>query len=234
MGIKQQSSKGFSLTEVLVAILLGSIALTAMMQFFLAQANQYYWISGSNSLNADLRVLAKQLEKDVRNSLEFYVCPNLSYALNFTTSGALYPRGGNCLLLVQERGMVQGGKGILYNIETTRSNQGTKFAAYPLKRALVTFNSSNKINETEAALRWLTVGYVKHNPVTGKSDGFYTEGSSTNVAFYMPERKQLPGCRAGLYIGTTLSRKGMLKQLAETRCNFCVYSRNPRFNPNTP
>ncbi|MDR1665732.1 MAG: prepilin-type N-terminal cleavage/methylation domain-containing protein [Puniceicoccales bacterium] len=63
--------KGFSLTEVLVALLLGGVAIAGMTRFFIAQFHQYYLITNNNGLNYDLRTMAKYLERDIRSSIEF-------------------------------------------------------------------------------------------------------------------------------------------------------------------
>ena len=219
------NKRGFSLLEVLIAIFLASIAMTAITQFFITQVNQYSWIAGSNALNQDLRTLSKYLEKDVRNAIKFHVFDTFNDAKNFVDGTTLtYPRYGNCVLFVQEVGMTTGGRGVVYLIENTLTNAGTSFQSYKLMRALVTFNSSKKVVEAYADLKFLTVAYIKPN--SSEPVGLF---GSPNKVFYQPARVLLPSYRVGLFIGTTLVKKGLHKQVSETKCNFCMYSRNPRF-----
>ena len=248
---KRQS--GFTLVEVLMASFLACITLTCIIQFFLTQLNQYRYISSSNKLNESLRIFSKFLEKDVHNSLSFYVLNNLEEALAFTepSSKITTPATGNCVLFVQERGMVEGGRGVIYHVgeEITLNGQ----ACYPLYRALVTFSKEKKVNEVifpandkEIPLINLTLGYLPKLE-TENWPQFFSGTNSKNETitgiFYTNTRKRagdslhdssaqtpyVAGCRRGLFIGTRLIQPGFRGVHAETLCNFCFFSRNPRF-----
>ncbi len=263
--MKKRQSGGFTLVEVLMASFLACITLTCIIQFFLTQLNQYRYISSSNKINESLRIFSKFLEKDVHNALRFYVFDNLDNALEFTEgSSVTVPTVGNCVLFVQERGMVEGGRGVIYHVgeETTLNGQ----TCYPLHRALVTFSEAKKINEVvssandkEIPLINLTVGYL---PTLNSESGNDTNGNDTTTndwpqffsgtnsenkpitgIFYTNARKRagyplydstaetpyVAGCRRGLFVGTRLIQPGFRGVHAETLCNFCFFSRNPRF-----
>lgn len=245
---KRQS--GFTLVEVLMASFLACITLTCIIQFFLTQLNQYRYISSSNKINESLRIFSKFLEKDVHNALSFYVFEDLTNALEFTepSSKITTPTTGNCVLFIQERGMVEGGRGVIYHVgEKTKLNGQD---CYPLYRALVTFSTQKKIIETTDTLINLTVGYLpkpksENNEPTdaGVNDWpqFFTQDETTGI-FYTNARKRagyplydstaktpyVAGCRRGLFVGTRLIQPGFQGVHAETLCNFCFFSRNPR------
>ncbi|MDR1254688.1 MAG: prepilin-type N-terminal cleavage/methylation domain-containing protein [Puniceicoccales bacterium] len=232
----KNKSRGFTLVEIMLAGVMAGVFLTFCTQFFLTQLNQYYLISGNSKLSEQLRTFSKYIEKDVHNSLEFYVFADLSSALNFTYAGTTFPKVGNCLLLIQERGMIDGGKGVIYYVGS-ECNSGTKVAYYPLYRALVTFSAAKKINEAASVLNQLVVGHLKKS-ATNSHVQLYSISSSGGI-FYETERRKfggsvdyyphITGCRHGLYVGTTLMQPGLKLKVTETPCNFCFYSRNPRF-----
>lgn len=264
---KRQS--GFTLVEVLMASFLACITLTCIIQFFLTQLNQYRYISSSNKLNESLRIFSKFLEKDVHNSLSFYVFNNLDEIMPEKGGITLptVPSIGNCVLFVQERGIVNGGRGVVYHVGEETTLNGQK--CYPLYRALVTFSSNTTtdkvINETEATLINLTVGYLPEitktittttttntattPPTTTTTTEdittwpqFFSGTNSKNETitgiFYTNARKRagsttnypyVAGCRRGLFVGTRLIQPGFRGVHAETLCNFCFFSRNPRF-----
>jgi len=255
---KRQS--GFTLVEVLMASFLACITLTCIIQFFLTQLNQYRYISSSNKLNESLRIFSKFLEKDVHNALSFYVFEDLTKALEFTEGSPItVPTVGNCILFVQERGMVEGGRGVIYHVGEKLTLNGQN--CYPLYRALVTFSKEKKVNEVvspandkEIPLINLTVGYLpKLNDETAESGNdtitnewpqFFSGTNSETGIFYTNARKRHPdpdnsnstaktpyvaGCRRGLFVGTRLIQPGFHGVHAETLCNFCFFSRNPRF-----
>lgn len=251
----KKRQNGFTLVEVLMASFLACITLTCIIQFFLTQLNQYRYISSSNKINESLRIFSKFLEKDVHNALSFYVFDNLDSVFKFTEDSSITaPTIGNCILFVQERGMVKGGRGIIYHVgeETTLNGQ----SCYPLCRALVTFSADKKINETADNLINLTVGYLpklksENNKPTESSVNtwpqFFSGTNSKNKPitgiFYTNARKRVgyslynsaaqtpyaAGCRRGLFVGTRLIQPGFRGVHAETLCNFCFFSRNPRF-----
>ena len=270
--VKKRQS-GFTLVEVLMASFLACITLTCIVQFFLTQLNQYRYISSSNKINESLRIFSKFLEKDVHNALKFYVFDNLDKALAFTEGNSItIPTVGNCVLFVQERGMVEGGRGVIYHVgeETTLNGQN----CYPLYRALVTFSANKKINEVDPnktqtttsenssiPLINLTLGYLPKgnaendasedntsgNDTTNDWPQFFSGTNSENKPitgiFYTNARKRagsplynstaetpyVAGCRRGLFVGTRLIQPGFRGVHAETLCNFCFFSRNPRF-----
>ena len=256
---KRQS--GFTLVEVLMASFLACITLTCIIQFFLTQLNQYRYISSSNKINESLRIFSKFLEKDVHNALSFYVFNNLEGIIspengNFTLPTA--PCIGNCILFVQERGMVEGGRGVIYHVGEAISLNGQD--CYPLYRALVTFSSNvgtgKPINETKDTLTNLTVGYLpklttetaesgegtNNNTTSNDWPQFFSQDETTGI-FYTNARKRagyplydssaqtpyVAGCRRGLFVGTRLIQPGFQGVHAETLCNFCFFSRNPKF-----
>ena len=244
---KRQS--GFTLVEVLMASILACITLTCIIQFFLTQLHQYRLINSNNKLNENLRILSKFLEKDVHNSLSFYVFNNLEEIIspengNFTLPTA--PCIGNCVLFVQERGMVEGGRGVIYHIGEKITLNGQD--CYPLYRALVTFSKEKKIIESADTLANLTVGYLpKLNSETAESGNetitnewpqFFSGTNSETGIFYTNNRRYakdsdynpyVAGCRRGLFVKTRLIQPGFNDINAETLCNFCFFSRNPRF-----
>ncbi|MDR2769431.1 MAG: hypothetical protein LBB19_02645 [Puniceicoccales bacterium] len=234
----KNKSSGFTLVEIMLAGVMAGIFLTFCTQFFLTQLNQYYLISGNSKLSEQLRTLSKYMEKDVHNSLEFHLFPDLSTALSFTYASTTFPKVGNCLLLIQERGMVEGGRGVIYYVGS-ECNGGTKLAYYPLYRALITFSAAKKINETESVLNQLVVGHLKKSATNSHVQLYSTTSPAVSGIFYATERRKfstgaeyhphIVGCRHGLYIGTTLMQPGLKLKVAETPCNFCFYSRNPRF-----
>jgi len=261
MNYVKKRQSGFTLVEVLMASFLASITLTCIIQFFLTQLNQYRYISSSNKLNESLRIFSKFLEKDVHNSLSFYVFNNLKEALDFKepSSKITTPSVGNCVLFVQERGMVEGGRGIIYHVGEATTLNGQD--CYPLYRALVTFSANKKINEVispvndqEIPLINLTLGYLpKLNTETTESGEdtnistddwpqFFSQAEITGI-FYTNARKRagyplydsaaktpyVASCRRGLFVGTRLIQPGFRGVHAETLCNFCFFSRNPRF-----
>lgn len=233
-------NKAFTLVEILMASTLTGVALLFMLQFFLTHMNQYYWIVGSNQLCEDLRTFAKFLEKDVHNSLEFYVFENLNGAMDFsrkitTTNKSpliTLPTVGNCALLVQEKGMVSGGKGIVYYIGTATSERGTNYL--PLYRARVEFNNDGKISTTTEDLAPFLVAKLKVTD-DGKIYKAYTLSDKKGI-FYMHDRRgsyhqhHFAGVRHGFYVNSVIVEPGMHFKVAETPCNFCFYSRNPRFS----
>lgn len=216
---------------------MAGVFLTFCTQFFLTQLNQYYLISGNNKLSEQLRTLSKYMEKDVHNSLEFYVFPDLTSALSFTYASTTFPQVGNCLLLIQEQGMIAGGRGVIYYVGS-ECNSGTKLAYYPLYRALVTFSAQKKIVETASVLNQLVVGHLK-KATSSHVQLYSTTSPDASGIFYSTERRRfygsadyyphIAGCRHGLYVGTTLMQPGLKLKVTETPCNFCFYSRNPRF-----
>ncbi len=245
---------GFTLVEVLMASILACITLACIMQFFLTQLNQYRLISSSNKLNENLRIFSKFLEKDVHNSLRFYVFKNLDDALVFqeNTMTVNVPTVGNCVLLVQERGMVSDGRGVIYHIGEEMSLYGQ--SCYPLYRTLVTFTSNNKVKENKTSLINLTVGFL-YKPTNlneeqksisaGWTQFFETKVGNETIKgiFYTNSRKRMGsalhssnskipyvlGCRRGLFIGTRLVQPGIQGISSQTICNFCFFSRNPSF-----
>lgn len=243
---------GFTLVEVLMASILSCVALACIVQFFLTQLNQYRLISSSNKLNENLRIFSKFFEKDVHNSLRFYVFKNLEEALNFQENATTVnvPTVGNCVLLVQERGMVSGGRGIIYHIGEEADLYGQNY--YPLYRALVTFASNKMIQENKEDLINLTVGFL-YKPADEEqeivSDGWTqlfemkVDNETIKGIFYTNSRKRMGsalhnsnseipyvlGCRRGLFIGTRLMQPGIRGISSQTICNFCFFSRNPRF-----
>jgi hypothetical protein len=203
-----------------------------------------------NKINESLRIFSKFLEKDVHNALSFYVFDDLAKALEFTEgSSVTVPTIGNCVLFVQERGMVEGGRGVIYHVGEELPLNGQD--CYPLHRALVTFSpnadTGKVINETKDTLINLTVGYLpKLNTETTESGEdtnistddwpqFFSQDETTGI-FYTNARKRagenypyVAGCRRGLFVGTRLIQPGFRGVHAETLCNFCFFSRNPRF-----
>lgn len=234
--------KGFTLVEVIIAGTLSTIVLAGIMQFFLAQLNQYRLISGYNKLNESLRIFGKFFEKDVHNALSFYVFSSegnsttSGTALNFTKanmSSYTFPKVGNCLLLIEERGMISGGRGTLYYVGSSIVRNGQ--LCYPLYRTLVTFNTSNKIAETASSFSNLPVAYLKPNADETGPVTFFSYGGSTGI-FYLDSRKMIdtegiytPGCRHGVYFKGTMLEPGLHGQSAELTTQFCFFSRNPRF-----
>lgn len=245
---KRQS--GFTLVEVLMASFLAGITLTCIIQFFLTQLNQYRLISSSNKINENLRIFSKFVEKDVHNTLCFYVFKDLEEALNFdaTKSSIEVPTVGNCVLFVQERGMVNKGRGVIYHVGEATLLNGQE--CYPLYRALVTFSEDKTIQENADTLINLTVGYLA-KPANNEQDDtweqFFELTNNKNEIitgiFYTNSRKRagnvlhnsntkLPyvaGCRRGLFVGTRLIQPGFYGMNAQSLCNFCFFSRNPRF-----
>ncbi|MDR0392914.1 MAG: hypothetical protein LBH52_01640 [Puniceicoccales bacterium] len=234
----KNKSRGFTLVEIMLAGIMAGVFLTFCTQFFLTQLNQYYLISGNSKLSEQLRTFSKYMEKDVHNSLEFYVFPDLSSALSFTYASTTFPKVGNCLLLIQERGMVEGGRGVIYYVGS-ECNSGTKLAYYPLYRALVTFSAAKKIVEAASVLNQLVVGHLKKSATNTPVQLYSTTSPAASGIFYATERRRfstgteyhphIAGCRHGLYVGTTLMQPGLKLKVTETPCNFCFYSRNPRF-----
>lgn len=235
----EERRSGFTLVEVLVAGTLSCITLACIIQFFLAQLNQYHLIAANNALNENLRVFSKFFEKDTHNSLEFYVFENLTEALNFKegSTSVTLPRAGNCVLFVTERGMVLEGRGDLYFVgdRTTVNNQ----ACYPLYRSIVTFTSQGSINESADSLSKLILGYIKPNATTTFVKKF-TDKNSKKGIFYATDHKRfgrntdgsyphVAGCRHGIYVGTTFIQPGLHGKVSESSLNFCFFSRNPRF-----
>jgi prepilin-type N-terminal cleavage/methylation domain-containing protein len=114
--------KGFSLTEVLVALLLGGVAIAGMTRFFIAQFHQYYLITNNNGLNYDLRTMAKYLERDIRSSIEFNV-------------------SGTTSLNVLLAGTWADGSGFTYSIDGRTKN---KYTVQSLIRTPCTFSSKDE------------------------------------------------------------------------------------------
>ena len=227
---KKAKEQGFTLVEVLIAGTLSLVTLTCIMQFFLSQLNQYRLISGNNALSESLRVFSKFFEKDVHNSLEFYVFGNVDKAFTFEygTTEVSAETAGNCILFIQEKGMVEGGRGILYFVDTEITKNG--IACYPLYRALVTFANTHKIAENYEGLQKLPMGYLK------KTDqDLFAINSKTGIFATVDHRKfseggnYIPGCRHGAYLKAIFIQPGLRGASAESPFNFCFYSRNPRF-----
>ncbi len=215
---KNQNKCGFSLAEVLVALLLGGVAVAGMTQFFLSQLYQYYLITNSNGLNYDLRTATKYLEKDIRNSLEFYALANIASARTFTNPASA-PGYGECVLIVLEVGRVDGGRGcVYYRAPTGRAKNGRTI--YSLYRAICTFrtNSTPVIDETNALMVAEDCSSILKN----------------NTAMFIAHpRFTFAGARRGLFMGAKFLRgSGKDKNnnnLATTFCQLCFYSRNPAF-----
>lgn len=215
----RKRNQAFTLVEVILASSLASITMACILQFFLTQLNQYRLISANNKLTESLRIFSKFLEKDVHFSLEFYAYDTFQKAAEGTTPAA--ENLGNCLLLVQERGRVAGGRGIVYFVGDGVLKNGV--AVYPLYRALVSFNSSRQIIETEANLKCLFLGYIKG------SSGFNPENNKQGIFYTFNKDTALPGTRHSVYVCLTLTQPGLHGTVSETVANFCFYSRNPRF-----
>ena len=229
--------RGFTLFELIMAATLASITLACIVQFFLTQLNQYKLISGNNVLNETVRVFSKFFEKDTHNSLEFYVFNNLTEASAFKKGDAVtLPKVGNCILFVTERGMVEGGRGILYYVGGSVTLDGV--VCWPFYRAVVSFSAQGKIAEAENQLKKLPLGYIKR---VGESfsKGFTGANSNTGI-FYTIDHKRynrntdavyphIAGCRHGIYVNTTLVQPGLKGNVSATPVNFCFFSRNPRF-----
>lgn len=236
--------RGFTLFEIMMAATLAGITLACIIQFFLTQLNQYRLISGNNQLNETVRIFSKFFEKDTHNSLQFYVFANLDAALAFKKGDAVtLPKAGNCVLFVTERGLVSGGKGVIYYVDENAVNHITinETVCWPFYRAIVSFNGAGKISENEASLSKLPLGYIK-----GVEDSFllsqkFTDGNSNTGIFYTIDHKRfgrndsdtsyphIAGCRHGIYVGTTLAQPGLKGEASATPINFCFFSRNPRF-----
>jgi len=223
----RNKTSGFTLVEVITASILSCITLTCIVQFFLTQLRQYKLISNYNQSNENLRISSKFLEKDVHNSLEFYVFDDLEEALkfNFQDKETLKSnKSGNCVLFIQERGIVDGGRGTIYFLGprtiNSISNEANTYYYCPFYRAMVSFKNA-KIEQT------------KNNLSKLKLTNLLASNNTEDRVFYISPRRQfsnkeyMPGCRHGLYINFTLAFPGMMKPSLST--NFCFFSRNPRF-----
>ena len=231
----KKRARGFTLVELLMASTLGGITLACIVQFFLAQLNQYRLISGNNQLNESVRIFSKFFEKDTHNSLEFYVFSDLTGARE-SVKGSGSSSGGNCALFVTERGMVEGGRGVIYHIGAITTVNGIK--CYPFYRAIVSFTSAHKISEAAGDLSNLPLGYIKN---AGTDENPSLSQKFSNGIFYTIAHKRfgrndtdakyphVAGCRHGIYVGTTLVQPGLKGSASETSVNFCFFSRNPRF-----
>ena len=243
MNLRNKTS-GFTLVEVITASILSCITLTCIVQFFLTQLRQYKQISNYNQLNENLRITSKFLEKDVHNSLEFYIFYNLQEALkfDFNAKGTLNSNtSGECLLLVQERGTIDGGRGIIYYLGKKTSTQkeeenekieqgsgsmvgGSSTYHRSLYRAMVSFKGS-KIEQTEDKLSKLKLADLRF---------IYVPTGIISSTFYIVQRRKfngtnilVPGCRHGLCAKFTMIAGKGGKTSLDT--NFCFFSRNPRF-----
>lgn len=227
----KRKDRGFTLVELLMASTLGGITLACIIQFFLAQLNQYRLIAGNNQLNESIRIFSKFFEKDTHNSLAFYVFANLPSNGDQSLTFSGQSTAGNCALFVTERGMVDGGRGIVYYVGAQTTVNGV--SCWPLYRAVVSFSGSFAINETANDLSNLPLGYIKtsgNSFVKKFSNGiFYTVdhkrfGRNTGTQY-----PHVAGCRHGIYVGTTLVQPGLKGSASESSVNFCFFSRNPRF-----
>ena len=226
----KKRARGFTLVELLMASTLGGITLACIVQFFLAQLNQYRLISGNNQLNESVRIFSKFFEKDTHNSLEFYVFSDLTGARE-SVKGSGSSSGGNCALFVTERGMVEGGRGVIYHIGAKTTVNG--ISCWPLYRAIVSFTNEHKISEAAGDLSNLPLGYIKNDGdsfVQKFGSGiFYTIAHKRFGRNTGAQYPHVAGCRHGIYVGTTLVQPGLKGSASETSVNFCFFSRNPRF-----
>ncbi len=244
-----KQEKGFTLVEILVAGTMAGVFLTFCVQFFLTQLHQYQIISWSNQLNEQLRTFAKFVEKDVHNSLEFFAFSDLDALLKEVPNSAISyggaeDIGGDCVLLVEEKGRVEGGRGVAYFVGSKQSFG--EYSYYPVYRAIVTFSAEGKVNETAENLQQLIVAHLKPE-LDGWAGSFMFSDQAVQLTsehlriFKVLDRKKVngeyvAGCRHGLSVSTRLVQPGLpstetKKKISylETPCEFTFFSRNPRF-----